>query len=202
MSSRSEKQGRGPTADRVDRALESFWEGSPGAFDELLGDEGTGPGVCGLFADMMSKPPPAGVPQRIGDYTILREIGRGGMGVVYEARQERTRRSVALKVVHRWSPSDDGYARFLRREVDMLGRLKHPNIATLFDAGQTESGHDYLAMEYVAGRMLGVWATGGKKERKQGEGRAAPSVRARLDAFLKVCRAVSYAHRAGSSIAI
>ncbi len=197
MSSRSEKPGRRGLADRVDRALESFWEGSPGAFDDLLGDAASGPKVCGLFSEMMAKPPPAGVPRSIGDYTILREIGRGGMGVVYEARQERTGRSVALKVVHRWSPNVDGYARFLRREVDMLGRLKHPNIATLYDAGQTESGHDYLAMEYVAGEMLGVWAAGGKGAGKTNGGRAAPEMRTRVDAFLKVCRAVSYAHQRG-----
>jgi tetratricopeptide (TPR) repeat protein len=95
----------------------------------------------------------SGVPETIGDFRILREIGRGGMGAVYEARQESIGRLVALKVL---SPSitssREAVARF-RREAKAAGRLHHTNIVPIYAMGR-HGGHWYYAMELVQGRAL------------------------------------------------
>src|SRR5262249_52897181 len=94
-------------------------------------------------------PPPA----QVGDYRIIREIGRGGMGVVYEAEQESLGRRVALKVLP--SPvARDGttLARF-RREARASARLHHTNIVPVFDVGQ-DGEIRYYAMQFIHGQSL------------------------------------------------
>lgn len=89
----------------------------------------------------------------LGDYRIRREIGRGGMGTVYEAEQISLGRTVALKVLHRhlaWSPSS--IARF-RREAAAASRLRHPGIVPIHEVGEWQGLH-YFSMELVAGRPL------------------------------------------------
>jgi eukaryotic-like serine/threonine-protein kinase len=71
-------------------------------------------------------------PETIGEYRILRRIGEGGMGVVYEAEQQNPRRAVALKVIRGGAYVDDHAVRLFRREARALARLKHPGIAAIY----------------------------------------------------------------------
>jgi WD40 repeat protein/tetratricopeptide (TPR) repeat protein len=93
------------------------------------------------------------IPERLGDYRILREIGRGGMGVVYEAVQESLGRHVALKVLsHDRSSGPVALIRF-RREARTAALLHHTNIVPVFGVGEHE-GVSYYAMQYIRGRGL------------------------------------------------
>src|SRR5262245_46156887 len=76
-----------------------------------------------------------GEPERIVSYLIIREIVRGGMGVVYEAEQEKPRRTVALKIITQAALSREVLSRF-DFEAQVLGRLQHPGIAQIFEAGR------------------------------------------------------------------
>src|SRR3954469_4337788 len=94
---------------------------------------------------------PGDTPQRVGPYRILRKIGEGGMGVVYEAQQETpVRRTVALKLIKWGMHTREVLARF-DSERQALALMNHPNIARVYDAGATAEGHPYFAMEYVQG---------------------------------------------------
>jgi serine/threonine protein kinase len=91
----------------------------------------------------------------LGGYTILRELGRGGMGIVYEAIQLRLNRRVALKVLVSREMDADGLER-LKREALAAAKLTHPNLVQVYDAGE-EDGQPYFAMEYVSGTSLLAW---------------------------------------------
>lgn len=125
------------------------------------------------------------LPDRIGAYRITGLIGQGGMGAVY--RGERAAGDfdhiAAIKLIRPGALSDELIGRF-RRERQTLARLSHPNIARLFDGGETEHGQPYLVMEYVEGRPLGSWLA-----------EQAPPREARLAIFLKICAAVAHAHQ-------
>jgi serine/threonine protein kinase/Tfp pilus assembly protein PilF len=97
--------------------------------------------------------PPAAPPARLGDYRILREIGRGGMGVVYEAVQESIDRPVALKVVRASACGTPNHRDRFLREVRAAGRLHHTNIVPVFGTGEAE-GVLYYAMQYIPGTDL------------------------------------------------
>jgi eukaryotic-like serine/threonine-protein kinase len=118
-----------------------------------------------------------------GPYRIVREIGRGGMGVVFEAWRDDSEyhKRVALKVAPDWRDLEWLRERF-RNERQILARLEHPNIARFLDGG-TEAGIPYFAMEYVDGRPVIAWA------REHGLG-----VPERVAMFRQICAAVSYAH--------
>jgi serine/threonine protein kinase len=90
---------------------------------------------------------------RLGPYTIVRRLGEGGMGVVYEARNDHGRR-VALKVLADWLVSEIGRQRF-EREVQACAQLTHHNIVAIYDYGQSEDGTLFYAMEYLDGVDLG-----------------------------------------------
>ena len=90
------------------------------------------------------------MPQRIGDFRVLREIGRGGMGIVYEAVQESLDRHVALKVLPRPSTWDERRLRRFRREARTAARLHHTNIVPVLGVGE-EDGHHYIVMQYIRG---------------------------------------------------
>jgi serine/threonine protein kinase len=125
-------------------------------------------------------------PARIGQYEVLRELGSGGMGTVYLAEQTTpVRRQVALKVVKLGMDTREVLARF-QAERQALARMNHPHIAQVFDAGITDEGRPYFAMEYVQGRSL----TGFCDERA-----LSPHERVRL--LATVCRAVQHAHDRG-----
>ena len=96
---------------------------------------------------------PAGTTERIGEFRILREIGRGGMGVVYEAEQTSMQRKVALKVLSPAITATSQAVKRFRREARAAGRLHHTNIVPIHAMGR-HGGHWYYAMELVAGRPL------------------------------------------------
>ncbi|MGD2108118.1 MAG: serine/threonine-protein kinase [Phycisphaerae bacterium] len=125
-------------------------------------------------------------PVTIGGYRVVRKLGEGGMGVVYEAEQQQPRRAVALKVV-RGGPFVDEYSiQLFRREAQALARLKDPCIASIYEAGQTGEGQHYFAMELVRGVPLRKFV----RERKL-------TVRERLALFNRICKAIHYAHQRG-----
>ena len=93
--------------------------------------------------------------QRLGDYRILREIGRGGMGVVYEAEQESLGRRVALKVLSAGSLLDPKQVRRFEREAKAAARLHHTNIVPVFGVGR-QDGHHYFVMQFIAWLGLDV----------------------------------------------
>jgi len=127
----------------------------------------------------------------IGSYKVVREIGRGGMGVVYEAEQQRPRRSVALKVILGGRYVDAATVRMFQREADSLARLKHPSIAAIYESGCTEEGQHFFAMELVQGRTLSACfdARGAAASRSE--------VRGRLELVRQIASAVAYAHQRG-----
>ena len=124
-------------------------------------------------------------PEQIGPYRVLREIGRGGMGVVYlgERADGEFRRQAAIKVITSGLRDADLERRF-RRERQILATLEHPGIARMLDGGATAQGQPYFVMEYVEGVPLPAYCE------KTGAG-----VEARLKLFLAVCDAVEYAHQ-------
>lgn len=99
--------------------------------------------------------------QRIGPYTLDREIGEGGMGVVYQATREDVGKIVALKLVRHGRLASPEHLRRFLRERRVLARLEHANIARLLDAGVTDSGLPYLVMEYVTASRSTATATRG-----------------------------------------
>ena len=92
-------------------------------------------------------------PNQVGDYRILREIGRGGMGVVYEAEQESLRRRVALKVLPRHAAGDEKALLRFQRETRAAARMHHTNIVPVFDVGEDDE-HVYYAMQMIQGQGL------------------------------------------------
>jgi len=110
------------------------------------------------FLEPMGRPatspyPAAALPERVGPYRVHAPLGAGGVGMVYEAEDEGLNRRVAVKVLRDASPANQ--ARF-RREARAMGRLNHPNVATVFDVGEAD-GQAYIAMELVRGRTLRQW---------------------------------------------
>ncbi len=105
----------------------------------------------------MATEPVNGVPQKVGRYVIEKRIGRGAMGAVYLAKDPRINRPVALKVIAIEDEFEDEELREARqrfyREAESAGRLTHPNIITVYDAGE-DKGLAYIAMEYVPGIPL------------------------------------------------
>ncbi|MFG0283695.1 MAG: protein kinase, partial [Phycisphaerales bacterium JB039] len=121
-------------------------------------------------------------PDRIGQFTITSVIARGGMGAVYEARQQRPPRTVALKVLTREFATDSARRRF-EYEAQLLGQLRHPGIAQIYEAGLWEEGDEplpYFAMELVAG-ALSITRYAARHDLRQ---------RRRLDHFAEACDAV------------
>jgi serine/threonine protein kinase len=91
--------------------------------------------------------------ERLGDYRLLREIGRGGMGVVYEAEQESLGRHVALKVLPSHALGDPRHLVRFRREAKAAARLHHSNIVPVFGIGEADGLH-YYVMQYIPGQGL------------------------------------------------
>lgn len=90
---------------------------------------------------------------KYGRYEILRELGRGSMGVVYEAHDPQIDRIVALKVLRQDRHASDAFVRRFLKEARAIGRLSHPNIVTVHDVGE-DQGTIYIAMEFLEGRPL------------------------------------------------
>jgi serine/threonine protein kinase len=173
---------RGDSAlrEEVDRIL----AGDP-ARHAILRSEGLG--------DLLGRALPTEMPaaegkplDRVGPYRILEPLGEGGMGAVYLAEQEEPiRRRVALKLIRAGLDTKSVLARF-ESERQALAVMDHPNIARIFDAGATELGRPFFAMELVRGDPITDFCD-----------RRGLSTRDRLELFTNVCRAVQHAHHKG-----
>jgi len=126
-------------------------------------------------------PPVPVVPSEIGGYEVLGELGRGGMGVVYAARDGET--TVAVKLIAR---ADRALSRRLAREGRILARLDHPNIVGMKEVGETDEGETFLVMELIRGTRLDDWSA-----------RVEVGLDLRLALFSEMARAVDHAHLHG-----
>ena len=145
--------------------------GSPTAIDRIYD-------AAGLMAEREGN--------EIGPFRIIELIGEGGFGAVYLAEQlEPVRRRVALKVIKPGMDSYEVLARF-EAERQALAMIDHPNVARVFDAGVSQTGRPYFAMEYVPGRSITRYC----------EEECLP-LRQMLELFIDVCQAVQHAHQKG-----
>ena len=135
-------------------------------------------GSYGGFGEMLGS--------RIGSYKLLGILGEGGYGIVYLAeQQEPIKRRVALKIIKPGMDTRQVIARF-EAERQALALLDHPNIAHVYEAGTTETGHPYFVMEHVKGMAITEYCD----QQQLG-------IEERLDLFLNVCDAIQYAHQKG-----
>ncbi len=159
-------------------------------------------GCLGLFKDVMNSPPSESTLDEMppeaerwtadesrnlnNQYVLVDEVGRGGMGTVWKAWDRKLTRWVAIKFLN--AQDEEDFARF-EREAKLAARLRHPNIAAVFDVGEAPSRQPgqktvrYLAMEFIDGSPLAP--------------RADLPLRAWIDIFIRVARAVETAHKAG-----
>ena len=129
-------------------------------------------------------------PERLGRYEIIRELGKGAMGVVYEGRDPSLGRTVAIKtarrdVIERSGLAQEMMERFLR-EAKSAGMLNHPNIITIYDVGE-EAGMAYIAMEFLVGRDLNTLIDQQKRF----------DVKQVVDYGVQICEALACAHDQG-----
>lgn len=117
---------------------------------------------------------------------ILRLIGRGGMGLIYHARQTALDRDVALKIIDRRFPRDSEFFDRFEREAKVLAKISHPNVVTIYDYGHTDSGLAYFEMEYVHGLNL----------REAMDSMSVDADEA-IGIVKQVCNALQYAHSKG-----
>src|SRR5438105_7527497 len=123
---------------------------------------------------------------RLGNYQILDEIGRGGMGVIYRARQRHSKRIVALKrILAHHADSHDTLVRF-RREAEAVASLDHPNILPIYEVSEGEDELPFFSMKFAAGGSL-----------LESEAELHKDPRRSIALMAKVCRAVQYAHAQG-----
>src|SRR5262249_53429139 len=113
---------------------------------------------------------------RLGDFRILREVGRGGMGVVYEAEQESLGRRVALKVLPDAALSDARQVLRFQREAKAAARLHHTNIVPVFGVGR-DAGHHHYVMQFIPGRGLDAVLEELRRLRRGGPGAGSPPSR-------------------------
>ncbi|HVM47251.1 MAG TPA: protein kinase [Candidatus Acidoferrum sp.] len=130
-------------------------------------------------------PPVEEIARHFPNLEILESLGRGGMGVVYKARQPRLNRFVALKILAREKERDPRFAERFTREAQALARLNHPNIVTVYDFGETD-GLYYLMMEYVDGMNLRQLLQTRKLAPEEALAIVPP-----------ICEALQYAHQQG-----
>jgi eukaryotic-like serine/threonine-protein kinase len=149
------------------------------ASDAQAGENISG-SVKSAVLDLDAKP----AVRQVGPYELLRELGRGGMGTVYLAKRtdDVYHKEVAIKLVTPGMDTDFLLARF-KRERQVLASLEHPNIARLLDGGTAQGGEPYFVMEYIPGVPITQYC-----EAKN------LTIRQRLELFLPVCAAVTYAH--------
>lgn len=127
-------------------------------------------------------------PATIGRYRIVRLLGEGGMGAVYEAEQEEPRRTVAVKMIKLGFAGTDQLRRF-RQESQALARLQHPGIAQIYESNTADTGfgpQPYFAMEFIRGAPLTRHAE-----------RHRLNTRERLELMIRICDAVQHAHQRG-----
>ena len=139
-----------------------------------------------LLAPELAEPPVH--PKTIGGYQLIDVLGEGGMGIVYRAKQDSPQREVALKVIRGGLASDESFRRF-QFEAEILARLQHPGIATLYEAGVSQVGnvrHPFFALELVHGPRLDQFVRDNNL-----------SLEGRLRLLSRLCDVVQYAHQQG-----
>lgn len=166
--------------EQVELLLSQYQEADSFISQPLL--DSTRGGVLSSLLDDSDVDPLTG--EVLGNYRIEREIGRGGMGAVYEARRSdgEFRLKVAVKVVKRGVDTDFVLRRF-RNERQILASLDHPYITRLIDGGTTDDGRPYFVMDYIDGLPLYRYAD---REHLDFEDK--------LKLFCRICEAVEYAH--------
>jgi serine/threonine protein kinase len=123
---------------------------------------------------------------QIGPFRIVRTLGEGGFGIVYEAEQSKpVKRTVALKLLKPGVATDEVLSRF-EGERQALARMEHPSVAKVLDAGVTEDGRPYFAMEFVRGEPILAFADS-----------AQLGIPERLELMIRVCEAIQHAHAKG-----
>jgi predicted Ser/Thr protein kinase len=163
----------------------------PGEASSSVHDEATLPPRGDATVDLGSSAPPsseAGAPSHVryfGDYEIIREIARGGMGVVFEARQLSLNRKVALKMILAGQLADETEVNRFRTEAEAAANLDHPGIVPIFEVGQHEGQH-YFSMGFVEGQSLSQPLNEGPLPARE----AAELIR-------RVSEAIEYAHQHG-----
>ncbi|MCA9219919.1 MAG: serine/threonine protein kinase [Planctomycetales bacterium] len=125
------------------------------------------------------------LPRQFGDYELLEEIGRGGMGVVYKARQLTLNRIVAVKMILRGQLATPSDRERFRAEAEAAAKLSHPNIVPVYQVGEID-GRPYFSMKYIEGQTL---------SERLAAGPSGPREIAEL--MVPVCRAIHFAHRQG-----
>lgn len=164
--------------------------------ESLLQHDASSDGVLERVAELARFPeyvaaamsPDTSLPAAIGRYRILGLIGEGGMGTVYEAEQEQPRRIVALKVIKLGLTHSELLHRF-EQESQALGRLQHPGIAQIYEAGAADAGfgpQPFFAMEFIRGLPLLEYAKAHNL-----------NTRRRLELMANICDAVQHAHGRG-----
>src|SRR6058998_2091773 len=148
-------------------------------------ETGLGPLTDEPVAGIGDPGPPAGVLMDFGDYELLEEIGRGGQGVVYRARQKSLNRTVALKVIGLGQWATQAHLKRFRREAEAAANLDHPCIVPIYDVGERE-GSCYFSMKFIDGGQLDEVAK-----------RTPISTRNAAELIAKLAHTVHYAHEHG-----
>ena len=154
--------------------------------DPTLPPDGPPPDGAGASLDTTPSSPLSPTARDIGPYRLLQRIGEGGMGEVWAAEQLRpVRRRVALKIIKRGMDTHQVVRRF-EAERQALALMNHPNVARVFDAGETPRGRPFFAMELVKGSPINTYCD---RERL--------GTRERLELMIQVCGGVQHAHQKG-----
>lgn len=140
--------------------------------------------IGGLGDQLGFQPPP--LPEAIGPFAIRRLIGEGGQALVYEAEQDSPRRRIALKVLRGGHLASKQQINQFQREIKTLARLRHPSIATIYQAGCTAEGQYYIAMELVDGQPLDQYAA-----------EHSLTLQDRIRLCQRICASIHYAHEQG-----
>jgi serine/threonine protein kinase len=147
------RQGERPSVTEFAQRYPELRDQIPELLQALMLMEELGPGPCGAGNSAGQAAPTSAVPRQLGEYRILREVSRGGMGIVYEAEQESLGRHVALKVLPFHALLHPTYRERFRREARAAARLHHTNIVPVFGVGEQDGIH-YYAMQFIQGQSL------------------------------------------------
>ena len=175
----------GKTAPEVQRHLDGC-ETCRGLYDQLRGENDLLLEFVGANRDRMNISSTPVISQSVPGYRLLRELHRGGQGVVWLAEQDGTRRRVAVKMLLQGRFATSRQRSRFEREVEVIASLRHPGIVIVFESGTSNDGEIYFAMEYVEGRTLDKWLE-----------ESTPTPREAVQKMLDVAEAIAFAHRRG-----